>query len=251
MIDLLGLILGFIGGFAVGISGVGSGSLVTPLLIMIGLQPTIAVGTNLAFAAITRSAGALQHLRQHTVDFGLAKAISYGVIPTTLLGVLSIVILHFNIADAVQRFLPKIIGLVLLLTTGLLLANRTSLALNGGNPSRRVGSDLMVGSVVGLTSSITSVGSGSILLPYLVATHPSVQKTVGTIVFVSAISTGLAGMGYLLGGMVQGPLLASLVAGSLPGIILGTKLIRNVSAEKLRFGISLITLVAGLGLLIK
>ncbi|MGO9482510.1 MAG: sulfite exporter TauE/SafE family protein [Candidatus Kryptoniota bacterium] len=221
---------GFFVGTMIGLTGMGGGSLVTPILIFIfGVQPVFAVGTDLILSALTKAAGAITHVRLKNVNFKITKSLLAGSIPGAVVGLLFIkIILHFHVFS-IDLFINRFLGAVLILVSvGLFypsiwnFAKRLKSSVDGGRKTLVVRS---VSFAVGFAVAITSVGSGSIFVPFLLATYSlPISQVVGIDVFHGAVLTAVAGAGHLANGTVDFHLLFNLLIGSIPGAVLGSKL---------------------------
>jgi uncharacterized membrane protein YfcA len=217
-------ILGFVIGVMVGLTGIGGGSLMTPLLILVGgIRPVIAVGTDLLYGAITKAVGALLHYRQGTVDLSIVWRLGIGSIPAALLGVALIDWIKGGAENgAVDRFVSRALGAVLILVALSLLLRplrrQSSSGLTGPSQHswRQKWLTIGVGAGVGFLVGLTSVGSGALIAASLVV--------IGTV--------DLA----LLGG---------LLVGSIPGVWLGSRLAVTVPDKVLRPVLATILLGVG------
>lgn len=213
-------------GFGVGFTGMGSGALMTPLLILVlGVRPVLAVGSDLAYAAVTKIAGAVQHFRQDTVDLRTGALLGLGSVPGALVGV-KFLSWYKGVAGAevdvlVQRALGGslvLAGLVMFLVPFLgqrfLMDSSGPSLITKGNKLLTVA----VGGIVGLLVGLTSVGSGSLLVPflYLYFRFPA-SKIVGTDVFHGALLVTAAAVAHGKAGNVDVGLMANLLLGSLWG----------------------------------
>ncbi len=224
------ILAGFFVGTMIGLTGMGGGSLVTPVMIFVfGVQPVVAVGTDLVLSALTKGAGAVTHLRLKNVDLKITKALFSGSIPGAFAGILLLKLLSSFHVLSVSSLISHTLGFVLILISiGMFYpavwryAGRMSFAA-GEQRKKRITRG--VAFVVGFAVSITSVGSGSIFVPFLLATYAlPVSQVVGIEVFHGAILTAVAGAGHLASGTVDFQLLVNLLIGSVPGVILGSKL---------------------------
>ena len=236
-------LLGFLVGLLVGLTGIGGGALMTPFLILIGgFRPVVAVGTDLAYAAITKALGALLHFRQRTVDLTIAGYLGIGSIPAALLGVAIIRKMTGDAADgAVDQFVSRALGLVLIIVAmSLLIRPWSRQAPPGDAPTghsrRQKGMTVVLGAGIGLLMGLTSVGSGSLIAASLVMVYPKLplRRVVGTDIFHAMCLTGAAGLAHYGLGTVDLRLLGGLLLGSLPGVWLGSRLATRLSDKVLR-----------------
>lgn len=210
-------------GIALGISGVGGGVLLTPLLILaMRVQPTVAVGTSLAFSLVTKLFGGLQHLRQGSIDRGTVLWLACGSVPAAATTALLVNTLGRGlVTDEVTR---RLVLLAVLLAAVVMTARVTGVF----KPRERsIGGPALipVGAVLGVVFALTSVGSGSIAVAILVViTALPIARLVGTDVAHAAIMAAVTAPFYFAGGRVDMPLLGALLVGSIPGVVLGSRL---------------------------
>jgi uncharacterized protein len=176
-IEPLYSVCGFVGGLLVGMTGVGGGSLMTPLLILLfGIHPATAVGTDLLFAAATKTGGSLIHGLARTIDWIVVRRLASGSVPSTALTLL--VLSRFDVHGAAMRdLITAVLSVALLVTAGLLIYRRrllTSYATRAGELSARRTNwlTLLSGAVLGALVSISSVGAGAIGVTFLVLLYP-------------------------------------------------------------------------------
>jgi uncharacterized membrane protein YfcA len=241
MIDPLYSLSGFVVGLLVGMTGVGGGALMTPILILLfGVHPATAVGTDLLYAAATKTGGSLVHGLARSIDWSVVRRLATGSIPATIvtLGVLS----HFNLRGEAAR------DLITLVLSGALFA--TACVLVFGNPivaayRSRVGeldrqhtaiSTVLVGSLLGVLVSISSVGAGALGVIALIMLYPRLPmaKIVGSDIAHAVPLTLIAGIGHWIMGSVDWHIIGSLLAGSLPGIFIGSYFAIRIPERALR-----------------
>ena len=224
------IIAGFFVGMMIGLTGMGGGSLITPVMIFIfGIQPVFAVGTDLVLSALTKTAGAITHIRLKNVNFRIAGTLLSGSVPGATVGLLFIRMASYFHLFSIDSFISYFLGAVLIIVSaGLFYPSIWKFAERfKSSPDIRKKNSVVriVGFGVGFAVSITSVGSGSIFVPFLLATYLlPVSQIVGIDVFHGAILTAVAGAGHFANGTVDFRLLLNLLAGSIPGVILGNKL---------------------------
>ncbi len=231
MIDPLYTVSGFGVGALVGLTGVGGGSLMTPLLVLLfGIHPATAVGTDLLYAACTKSAGVLVHARRQTVDWPVTRRLACGSLPAAALTLLLLQQLHVH-AAAVSRIITPVLAVAILLTALLLLSQERLLAVLGPHstelsPRRTKGLTVAVGAVLGVLVTLTSVGAGALGVSALTLLYPRLSpvRIVGSDIAHAIPLTLLAGAGYWYLGAVDWGLLGSLLSGSVPGVIIGSLL---------------------------
>jgi uncharacterized membrane protein YfcA len=250
VLALIGLVVGFL----IGVTGMGGGSLMTPFLILVvGTQPVIAVGTDLAYAAITKIAGAALHWRQRTVDVGLVRRLAVGSVPAGLAAVIAVRLLPASGIDADQA-VRRALGLVLIVVAALMLG-RVLGVFQAPFPEhwRKVlqgRATVLAGAVVGALVGFTSVGSGALLVPYLVSVFPQDSpRIVGTDVFHGAILLTVTAAAHANVGTVDWLLTVNLLAGSLVGVTLGSWMAPRLPARALRTGLATLLLLSGVTLM--
>src|SRR5690554_5750530 len=257
MDTLLYILAGAGVGFAVGLTGIGGGSLMTPLLILFGFPPHVAVGTDLIYASVTKAGGVVFHHRQNTINWPLVLLMLAGSIPASLITVAALSYL-FPDASAYQHLITSSLGIMLIMTGLVLLLkgwlnSRRDQYRNLGIPQseppspRKAVLTLIMGIVLGICVTLSSVGAGAfgaailmILFPYL-----ATIRIIGTDLAHAVPLTLVGGLGHLFLGNVDLSLLASLLVGSLPAIYLGSLLGRHLP-DRLMQSI-LATLLLGIG----
>jgi uncharacterized membrane protein YfcA len=232
---------GLLVGLLVGVTGVGGGSLMTPLLVLLfGFHPSTAVGTDLLYASATKSVGTLVHGANKTVDWRITGRLALGSVPATILTVILLYALHLH-GDAASRLISTVLGFALLLTAVTLLfrqqlvqwAERSSVI-----PSQRATTALTItlGAVLGVLITLSSVGAGAIGVTVLIFLYPKmpIARIVGSDIAHAVPLTLIAGLGHFALGTVNLPLLGSLLVGSIPGIIVGSHLTARIPERVLR-----------------
>lgn len=232
--DWLAVASGFAIGAIVGLTGVGGGSLMTPLLVgVFQLSAPVAIGTDLWFAAITKTYGTLAHHRQRQVDYGVVLWMLAGSIPATIA---TLVLMHYTgMTRGVSHLMMQVLGAALLLTAVAVacrpFCHRIGLRLDAMlTASSRRTLTVAAGLLLGVLVSLSSIGAGAIGATLTLLLYPClpIQRLVGTDVAHAAVLTLVAGIGHAALGNIDWPLLASLLVGSLPGIWLGARLIRSL-----------------------
>jgi uncharacterized membrane protein YfcA len=258
MIEIPYSIAGFLVGAIVGLTGVGGGSLMTPVLVLgFGVPPVTAVGTDLLFAGITKVGGSASHSLKGHVDWRIATLLACGSIPGALVGLVGLSTLP-RTGPATQIVISTALGAMLVLTA-LALAFRAPLlewarshAGHGWIARHQVPATIATGAFIGIAVTMSSVGAGAIGVTALVLLFPALATTriVGTDIAHAVPITLLAGLGHAAFGNVSWPLLASLLLGSLPGILLGSHLVSRIPERLLRNSLVAVLLLAGTKLLL-
>ena len=252
MIDPLYALSGLGVGSLVGITGVGGGSLMTPLLVLLfGIHPVTAVGTDLLYAATTKSVGTVVHGANGTVVWPIVALLAAGSLPATLLSLELLVQLGAP-TDSVSHLISVLLGLVLLLTAATLFMRRQILAWVQAR-ARPLPAGLaavltvVTGAMLGVFVSISSVGAGAIGVTVLIALYPALPtaRIVGTDIAHAVPLTLVAGIGHWWLGSVDWAVFASLICGSVPGVILGSLVASRVSERVIRPTLAAVLLVAG------
>jgi uncharacterized membrane protein YfcA len=222
-------IAGFAIGMLVGMTGVGGGSLMTPVLILLfGIHPATAVGTDLLYAAVTKTAGSVVHGFNRTVDWAVVGRLAAGSVPMTVLTIVALSYVDIN--GAAARELIAGVLTVALFVTALTLIFRDKII---GRYAARIGSlapkriaaiTVGVGAVLGVLVSISSVGAGAIGVTALILLYPKLPtaRIVGSDIAHAVPLTLVAGIGHWFLGSINLDVLASLLLGSVPGIVLGS-----------------------------
>ncbi len=259
MIDTPYALAGALTGFVVGLTGVGGGALMTPiLLIFFGVSPTTAIATDLWFAAITKLVGARVHHTNGNVDWQVAKRLWLGSLPMALL---IVVIVSLGAQVAKVDWLTEAIGIVVLITAiGLLVAPKLVAYAKGrriGQPERfkaiQPALTVISGGVLGLCVALTSVGAGalgSVMLLYLYPLRMTPHRLVATDIVHAIPLAVVAGLGYLFAGMVDWWMLASLLVGSIPTVLLGSLLAGKIPGRGIQIALGLVLLAAGVKVLL-
>ena len=250
-IDPLYVISGLVVGLLVGQTGVGGGSLMTPLLVLVfGFNPAIAVGTDLLYASATKSVGTLVHGYNRTVDWQVVRRLATGSVPASL--VTLAVMATWNAAEHGQRAISLVLGVMLLLTAASLLLRRAFLALvapflSKVTPRGTAVLTIVVGATLGVLVTFTSVGAGAMGVTALLLLYPRARMAVivGSDIAHAVPLTLVAGLGHLAMGSVNWPLLVSLLCGSVPGIILGSQMAIRVPEAVLRPVMAVVLIIVG------
>jgi uncharacterized membrane protein YfcA len=252
VIDPLYSLSGLFVGLLVGQTGVGGGSLMTPLLILLfGIHPTTAVGTDLLFAAITKSTGTLVHGLNKTVNWRVVGMLAMGSVPAT--GITLFLASHADLPSVEKSVLVStVLGVALILTAISLMFRKQVLALAADrievmSISQVRWLTVLTGAILGVLVSLSSVGAGAMGVTVLIFLYPRIPlaQIVGSDIAHAVPLTLCAGIGHWLIGSVDVPLLGSLLLGSIPGIIIGSELAAHVPEWVLRPALAIMLAAVG------
>lgn len=234
-------ISGFFVGVLVGFTGVGGGSLMTPLLVLLfGIVPATAVGTDLLYASITKCSGTLVHGLNKTIEWKIVRRLAAGSVPATAA---ALVLLNYLGAakGGAHNLITTTLGFALILTAITLLFRKWLLSyvakfIDGISPAQTRNLTVLLGVFLGVVVSISSVGAGAIGVTVLILLYPRLEtvKIVGSDIAHAVPLTFIAGMGHWYLGSIDFPMLASLLVGSLPGIAIGSYFAAKVPDRVLR-----------------
>jgi uncharacterized membrane protein YfcA len=256
LIDPLYALSGLVVGMLVGLTGVGGGSLMTPILILLfGISPASAVGTDLLYAAITKGVGTAVHHAGDTVEWKIVGRLAIGSIPATIVTILALH--HFGATGpAAEAVISAALGAALLITAFVLLLKGPIIrAAIRRSPDFGLNTSIFytiaVGFIVGILVSVSSVGAGAAGTSALFFLYPRLPaaKIVGTDIAHAVPLTLLAGAGHAWLGTVHLHILLSLLAGSVPGIVAGSLASRFTSESFLRPALALVLALVGARLL--
>jgi uncharacterized membrane protein YfcA len=249
-LDLLYVLSGFGVGALVGMTGVGGGSLMTPVLILFfGIHPATAVGTDLLYAAITKTGGIAIHTIHRTIDWRIVGRLATGSVPAALFTILALSRIDLSSGGS-RTVINDALGVALLLTALVLIFRQQILAVY----ARRVGrlSDrttwlltVVFGALLGVLVSISSVGAGAIGVTALLLLYPDLpmRRIVGSDIAHAVPLTLVGGVGHAILGSTNWPILLSLLVGSIPGVLLGGQVSVKVPDTVLRFALATILIV--------
>ena len=255
-IQPLFVLSGFAVGFLVGMTGVGGGSLMTPLLILLfHVHPVTAVGTDLIYASVTKTGGSLVHGLNRTIDWRVVRRLATGSLPASLLTMLVLWLLKVDPASY-SALVTKVLGVALILTSMALVFRRRLLA----TYSRRVGvltesqtrlTTIIVGLVLGVLVTISSVGAGALGVTALLLLYPElpIVKIAGSDIAHAVPLTLVAGLGHLASGSMDLTVLVSLLCGSLPGIVLSSQFAPRMPDAVLRYVLAITLILVSIRLL--
>ena len=237
------VIAGLVVGFIVGMTGVGGGSLMTPILLWFGINPATAVGTDLLYAAITKSSGVIVHKKNKNIDWAITGWLTLGSVPAVVMTLWFLSTLH-TAPDAMNAIIKQALGFVLFATALAIFFKKRLLEFAhkraGGNynpsGSRLNVMTVITGLILGTMVALTSIGAGALGTVALFILYPLLptRRLVGTEIAHAVPLTLVAGLGHASMGNMDWSVLGFLLIGSLPGIWLGSHLTGRISDEVLR-----------------
>jgi len=252
--DWLYSLSGFLVGLIVGVTGVGGGSLMTPLLVLVfGVAPVTAVGTDLLFAALTKTGGAWAHARRGNVAWGIVGWLAAGSVPASAV---TLLLLHLFVPDPgkLSAIVSVALGFALILTSAALLfrdkLHAWAARRAASGPRSTISSaqrTVALGALLGVLVTVSSVGAGALGVTILFLLYPSlaVARIVGTDIAHAVPLTLVAGLGHAGAGAVDWKLLVALLIGSLPGIWLGSALSQKIPERLLRSALAAMLILIG------
>jgi uncharacterized membrane protein YfcA len=259
-VDPLIIAFGLGVGTLVGITGMGGGALMTPILILIfGFQPTTAIGTDLAYGAVTKTVGGWRHFRQGNVDFTLSAWMGVGSVPAAVTGVIVLEKLKNTLGESFDDTVIIAVGAALALTAVAMLAKflffpgsldreRETIEMRTKD---KVGA-VVLGIFVGFVLGVTSAGSGSLIAVGLIMFFRMVpRRVVGTDIFHAAVLLWAASIAHLFAGNIDFGLAGTILLGSIPGVYIGSRLMMHVPAAGLRVALAVVLMASSLALFSK
>ena len=248
---LLYIVAGASVGFIVGLTGIGGGALMTPLLLLFGFPPNIAVGTDLMYASVTKAGGMISHHKQKHVEWKLVKLLAAGSIPAALITGYFLQTL-FTDADEYENLLKNSLGVMLLATAAVIVLRKKILKFTTSHkqnlhPRSKDIATVVMGILLGIMVTLTSVGAGAVGTAILMLLYPALRSAnvVGTDIAHAVPLTLAAGLVHMYLGNVDFGLLAALLMGSLPAIHFGSKLAHHLPEQILRSVLASILLFLG------
>jgi uncharacterized protein len=242
-------------GILVGMTGMGGGSLMTPLLILIfGIQPTTAIGTDIFYSAVTKTVGGWRHFRMKTVNMELVKWLAMGSVPAAVAGVAIVSVLERHIGeDRLDSLVYAVLGGTLLmvgvitLTRALILRDLVDERDRFDVERRHKVAAVVIGATTGFVIGITSAGSGTVIAILLIAVYRlAPKKVVGTDVFHAAILLWAAGVAHWAGGNVDFALAGTILLGSVPGVVIGAALSDRAPQGFIRTALGIVLIGSGI-----
>lgn len=249
------IVAGFVVGLLVGLTGVGGGSLMTPILVLFfHIKPALAVGTDLLYAAITKSVGIFAHGKLGNIDWKIVRLLAYGSVPASIITTLNLK--HMDMAsDAAVSAIKFWLGVALLITSLAVLFRKQLTQFSKKehlvNAKWTPYLTLLLGLILGFLVTLTSVGAGALGVTALLIIYPkrSINTIIGSDIAHAVPLTLVAGLGHASIGTVDYSLLGTLLIGSIPGIWIGSHLSSKVAEHWVRIALALILIFVGLKLI--
>ncbi|MEV0170311.1 sulfite exporter TauE/SafE family protein [Streptomyces sp. NPDC050803] len=244
------IVAGALVGFAVGLTGMGGGALMTPIMVMVfGVNPTAAIGSDLAASVFMKPFGALVHQRAGTVRWDIVRWLLPTAVPAAFGGVFLLQALGDG--DDLQQRVKYVVGAALLLAVAGMLSRiwldrrRAATVTEDAHVPVRPGATLLIGLVGGVIVGMTSVGSGSLIIVMLMLAHPRLKANhlVGTDLVQAIPMVAAAALGHLLVGDADLGLAATLLIGAIPGVVLGALISTRITGSAVRW--ALVVLLTG------
>lgn len=247
---------GFIVGWLVGLTGVGGGSLMTPILMMLfSIKPAVAVGTDLLYASVTKTAGIFAHGKLGNIDWKIVTRLGIGSVPASIATILLLKNIDIDSTSAIST-IKYWLGIALIVTSiAVILRNKLTQWLAGASlvPERYVDiATVLLGIVLGVLVTMTSVGAGALGVTALIALYPNKKITtiVGSDIAHAVPLTLVAGLGHATLGTINYELLGILLIGSIPGIYIGSHMSSKVSEHWIRLALAAILIYVGIKLVL-
>jgi uncharacterized protein len=256
-VDPLLIPFGFGVGFLVGMTGMGGGSLMTPLLILVfGTAPVTAVGSDITYAAVTKAVGGWRHLRLRTVNLGLSFWLAIGSVPAAIAGVWLIEWLHDRYGDDLDDIVLTMLAIALIVVGAVVLVRALFMtrALRGERESfeltrRHKIAAVAIGASTGLVIGLTSAGSGTLIAVFLIAYYRMIPRNVvGTDVFHAAVLLSVASIAHIVAGNVDFGLVGAILLGSIPGVWIGSHLTVRLPTGLLRTTLGVVLIASAIAL---
>ncbi len=250
------IIAGFVVGFLVGLTGVGGGSLMTPILLLFfHIKPAVAVGTDLLFASFTKSVGIFAHGKLGNIDWRMVTLLAIGSIPASIATILVLRTMDVESSSAIAA-IKFWLGVALIITSIAVLLRSKLMALVAKDrwiPVQYVPIlTVLLGVVLGSLVTLTSVGAGALGVTALIMLYPKEKITtiVGSDIAHAVPLTLVAGLGHATLGTINYSLLGTLLIGSIPGIYLGSHLSSKIAEHWVRIALACILIYVGLKLVL-
>ena len=240
-------------GIIVGLTGMGGGALMTPILVLLfGVHPVAAISSDLAASAIMKPFGGFVHARRGTVNWKLVLWLCAGSVPSAFLGVLLLRL--FGSDETVQNAVKIALGVALLLAAGGMLLKAWTSRRNGDGPAARITvrplPTILIGVMGGIVVGLTSVGSGSLIIVALLAVYPKLRANdlVGTDLIQAVPLVTAAALGHALFGDLQLDIAGAVVLGSIPGVLIGSRISSRAPGSLVRAALVIVLLASALKL---
>ncbi|HZU65940.1 MAG TPA: sulfite exporter TauE/SafE family protein [Ktedonobacteraceae bacterium] len=272
--SLVGLLIGFL----VGLTGMGGGSLLAPIMILVfRIPPVWAVSTDIAYSTVTKAVGSIVHIRQKQVDFSVALWLACGSVPATLLSVGLVQLIRKHYGNLINGVILHALGFTLILVAVLLvlkpflmrrieqrrlerekqaaLAQGDSQAVTAGpnlwEKRYRPIVTILVGAFVGFLVGLTSVGSGTLIIVSIAFLFPRLtpKQLVGTDVFQAFMLLAAGAIGYLSSGTINWGIAGMLLIGSLPGVLIGSRASKYIPDRYMRPVLATVLVISGVKLI--
>jgi uncharacterized membrane protein YfcA len=266
-VSLAGLLIGVL----VGLTGMGGGSLLAPIMILFfRIPPVWAVGTDVAYSTVTKAVGSIIHIRQKTVNFKVALWLACGSVPATLLSVSMVQYMRKHYSNFINGFMLRALGITLLLVAVLLvvkpllmklLARRNTAKQSAAEAEGKTAIEdnsrwekryrpivtALIGAVVGFLVGLTSVGSGTLIIVSLAFMFPKLgpKDLVGTDIFQAFMLLAAGSIGYLIADTINWNMVVLLLLGSLPGVFIGSKLSKYMPDMLMRPVLATVIAISG------
>jgi uncharacterized membrane protein YfcA len=246
-VDPLYVLSGILVGGLVGLTGVGGGALMTPILILLfGVHPGTAVGTDLIYASVTKTGGSIVHGYNRTIDWRVVGRLAIGSMPATALTIMALYYLHIE-SKTTQLLITRVLGFALLFTAVSLLVRKPLMKWYGAHvsemdPGRVRRLTILTGAILGVLVSLSSVGAGAIGVTALVFLYPKMEprRIVGSDIAHAVPLTLIAGIGHSFLGSINWHILESLLVGSIPSIIVASLVAARASETSLRVTLAIV-----------
>lgn len=246
-VDPLYVLSGVLVGGLVGMTGVGGGALMTPILILLfGVHPATAVGTDLLYASVTKTGGSVVHGYNRTVDWRVVGLLALGSVPATAATIAALYFLHVD-SRATQLIITRVLGVALLFTAISLILRKPLMQWYGAHvpefdPAYVRRMTILTGAVLGLLVSMSSVGAGAIGVTALFLLYPKMdaRRIVGSDIAHAVPLTLVAGLGHSMLGSIDWHILGSLLVGSIPAIIVMSIVAARASDTAVRVALALV-----------
>ncbi|MBS1879902.1 MAG: sulfite exporter TauE/SafE family protein [Actinobacteria bacterium] len=254
------VLFGFGIGALVGMTGMGGGSLMTPLLILIfGTNPSTAIGTDIFYSAITKIVGSWRHLKMRTVNMELVRWLAYGSVPAAIAGVALIAVVKQHVSEQrMDELLYAVLGGTLLmvgvvtLLRALILRNLIDERETFEVEARHKAAAVVIGATTGFVIGITSAGSGTVIAILLIAVYRlAPKKVVGTDIVHAAVLLSAAAIAHWVGGNIDFGLAANILVGSIPGVIIGAALSDRAPQGFIRTALGVVLVGSGVVTVLK